>query len=154
MDSPRDVPSWQSALMQVKVVRSKNELDDAFQVRHSVFVEEQKVPAELEIDDNENFAVHFVAYDNQVPVAAGRYRAVDGKAKVERICVLGHYRQTGLGQMLMEKIEDHAKKNDLIETKLNAQITAVGFYEKLGYQTISEEFMDAGIPHVTMIKQL
>ncbi len=140
--------------MQVKIVESKQELEDAFQVRHVVFVEEQQVPAELEIDDYEKHAYHFVAYDNSKPTAAGRFRVINQIAKAERICVLSSYRKTGLGQLLMKSIEKHARELDLKEIKLNAQRTAVGFYEKLGYKTVSGEFIDAGIPHVTMIKTL
>ncbi|WP_394172677.1 GNAT family N-acetyltransferase [Guptibacillus hwajinpoensis] len=140
--------------MIVKVVESKNELDDAFTVRNTVFVEEQKVPAELEIDEHENDATHFVAYDDRTPVAAGRIRVVDQMAKVERICVLSSYRKTGLGQELMNTIEEQAEKLKLSKMKLNAQLSAVGFYNKLGYETVSGEFIDAGIPHVTMTKEL
>ncbi len=140
--------------MQVKVVQSKKELDDAFRVRQTVFVEEQNVPTELEIDEHENHAIHFVAYDDDRPVAAGRLRVLDHIAKVERICVLMNYRKTGLGQQLMNAIENHARKLELNEMKLNAQMGAVRFYDKLGYEIVSEEFMDAGIPHVTMLKAL
>ncbi|MBN8207271.1 GNAT family N-acetyltransferase [Bacillus sp. NTK071] len=140
--------------MVIKVVESKKELDDAFKVRYTVFVEEQNVPADLEIDEHEKDAIHFVAYDHSTPVAAGRIRVLDQKAKVERICVLRSYRKTGLGQELMNTIEKQAKKLELSKTKLNAQLTAVGFYKKLGYETVSGEFMDAGIPHVTMTKEL
>ncbi|MGA9287367.1 MAG: GNAT family N-acetyltransferase [Anaerobacillus sp.] len=154
MDSTRNVPPWQSTLMQVKVVQSKKELDDAFRVRQAVFVEEQKVPPELEIDEKEEVAIHFVAYDEQTPTAAGRLRVLDHIAKVERICVLMNYRNTGLGQQLMNAIENHARKLELNEMKLNAQMGAVRFYDKLGYEIVSEEFMDAGIPHVTMLKAL
>ena len=140
--------------MEVRVVETEQEQNDAFKVRHTVFVDEQNVPAELEIDEHENDATHFVAYDKSVAVAAGRFRVLDNQAKVERICVLRHYRSTGLGFHLMSAIESHAKELSLIGTKLNAQISAVGFYEKLGYQIISDQFMDAGIPHVTMTKNL
>ena len=140
--------------MVIKVVESKNELDDAFKVRYTVFVEEQNVPVDLELDEHEEDATHFVAYDNHTPVAAGRIRVLDQNAKVERICVLSSYRKTGLGQKLMNAIEREATQLGLTKTKLNAQITAEGFYKKLGYETVSAEFMDAGIPHVTMIKEL
>lgn len=140
--------------MEIKVVETDQELQDAFQVRQSVFVEEQKVPAELEIDKHENEAVHFIAYDDAQPVAAGRFRTLEGMAKIERICVLGSYRRTGLGQMLMKEIERCANELKLGKLKLNAQVSAVAFYKKLGYHIISEEFMDAGIPHVTMTKDL
>ena len=140
--------------MEVRVVETEKEKSDAFHVRHTVFVEEQNVPAELEIDDHEKDATHFVAYDKNVPVAAGRFRILGELAKVERICVLSKYRGAGLGLLLMNAIENHAKQLHLKGTKLNAQISAVGFYEKLGYGIVSEEFMDAGIPHVTMTKNL
>ncbi|WP_347550626.1 GNAT family N-acetyltransferase [Pseudalkalibacillus hwajinpoensis] len=140
--------------MLVTIADSKKEMDDAFQVRHTVFVEEQQVPADLEIDEYEKEAIHFVAYDQQKPAAAGRFRVIDGYAKVERICVLSDYRKTGLGKQLMDAIEEQALKMELHKLKLNAQTTAIGFYQKLGYQISSEEFMDAGIPHVTMVKTL
>ena len=140
--------------MEFRVVETEKEQSDAFKVRHTVFVDEQNVPAELEIDEHENDAIHFVAYDKSAPVAAGRFRVLDDMAKVERICVLGDYRGTGLGFLLMNAIETHAKELSLKGTKLNAQISAVGFYEKLGYKIISDQFMDAGIPHVTMTKNL
>lgn len=138
--------------MEVRVVETDKEKDDAFKVRYEVFVEEQNVPAELEIDELEVEATHFVAYDKSSPVAAGRYRMKDQLAKVERICVLLAYRKTGIGLQLMQAIEKHASGMNLKGMKLNAQLTAVGFYERLGYNTVSEEFMDAGIPHVTMTK--
>jgi len=140
--------------MEVRVVETEKEKNDAFKVRHTVFVNEQNVPADLEIDDHEKDATHFVGYDKNTPVAAGRFRVIDNRAKVERICVLHHYRGTGLGYLLMSAIETRAKDLSLKGTKLNAQISAVGFYEKLGYQIISDQFMDAGIPHVTMTKNL
>lgn len=138
--------------MLIKTVESSKEMDDAFRVRKTVFVEEQHVPAELEIDRYEKDAVHFVAYDQNNAVAAGRFRVLDGFAKVERVCVLKEYRKTGLGKHLMQAIEKRASQLDLNGLKLNAQITAVEFYNKLEYEIISEEFMDAGIPHVTMKK--
>lgn len=138
--------------MEVRVVETEKERSDAFKVRHTVFVHEQNVPAELEIDEHEENAIHFVAYDKHAPAAAGRFRVLNELAKVERICVLLQYRGTGLGLLLMNAIENHAKQLNLKGTKLNAQISAVGFYKKLGYQIVSEEFMDAGIPHVTMTK--
>ncbi|WP_273834675.1 GNAT family N-acetyltransferase [Guptibacillus sedimenti] len=140
--------------MDVRVVKTEKEKSDAFKVRHTVFVDEQNVPSDLEIDEHDNDAIHFVAYDKSAPVAAGRFRVLDNMGKVERICVLGDYRGTGLGLLLMSAIETHAKDLSLKGTKLNAQISAVGFYEKLGYEVISDQFMDAGIPHVTMTKNL
>ncbi|MEH6988168.1 MULTISPECIES: GNAT family N-acetyltransferase [Bacillales] len=140
--------------MEVKVVSSEQELLDAFSVRKHVFVSEQNVPEEEEIDQFEDEAVHFVLYNNGMPAGAGRFRTVDGNGKVERICVLKEHRKSGSGKAIMDKIEEHALKQGLSALKLNAQTQAIPFYEKLGYKVISEEFMDAGIPHRTMKKTI
>lgn len=141
--------------MHVKIVQSEREKQEAFEVRKIVFVEEQNVPLEEEIDEYDNTATHFVLYDGDSPVGAGRFREVDGYGKVERICVLSSYRKSkGAGRIIMDQIEQHAKEEGFTKLKLNAQTHAEGFYSKLGYETVSDIFMDAGIPHVTMIKSI
>ncbi|AEH48888.1 GNAT family N-acetyltransferase [Parageobacillus thermoglucosidasius] len=128
---------------------------DALFVRQTVFIEEQHVPKEEEIDEFEQDAVHFVLYDGEKPVGAGRFRTIDdGLGKIERICILPQYRGRGAGKQLMETIEKFAKEQGIRKVKLNAQTHAEPFYQKLGYHTVSDVFMDAGIPHVTMVKPL
>ncbi|MRX73257.1 GNAT family N-acetyltransferase [Bacillus lacus] len=139
--------------MKAKIVGTKEELQDAFSVRFKVFVDEQKVPEEEEIDQFEDEAVHVVLYDGTVPAGAGRFRFVDGYAKVERICIMAQYRGKGAGKTIMDRIESAALEKGPQTFKLNAQTHAVPFYEKLGYSVVSEEFLDAGIPHVTMTKK-
>ncbi|TLS37981.1 GNAT family N-acetyltransferase [Pseudalkalibacillus caeni] len=140
--------------MFVKRVRSERELHDAYKVRTEVFVEEQKVPPEEEIDQFEDQCIHFVAYDEGEPVGAGRLRTVESTGKVERICVAKSHRGTGLGKQIMKHIEKEAHEQDFSILKLNAQTHAEEFYRKLGYETDSGEFLDAGIPHVAMKKRL
>jgi predicted GNAT family N-acyltransferase len=138
----------------VKIVENQKELEDAYSVRKIVFVEEQNVPLEEEIDDYEGEAEHFVMYDEGSPIAAGRFRFVDGYGKVERICVLNKARKTGAGKTIMNAIENYALQKDIHKLKLNAQTHAIPFYAGLGYEIVSEEFMDAGIPHKTMVKEI
>lgn len=140
--------------MQVKVVTTKDELEQAFQVRKKVFVEEQHVPLEEEIDQYEKEAVHFLLLHKGNPIGAGRFRIVEGKGKIERICVLAEARGLGAGKTLMEGIEEYARSQNISTLKLNAQTHAIPFYKKLGYKVVSEEFMDAGIPHKTMVKEI
>ncbi|WP_175638317.1 GNAT family N-acetyltransferase [Metabacillus schmidteae] len=141
--------------MNIQQVTTKEQLDDAFSVRYTVFVDEQQVPAEEEIDQFENEAEHVVLYDDsQKPAGAGRVRIVDGIGKLERICVLSANRKNGAGRIIVEKLEEIAIQQGVSKLKLNAQTHAISFYEKLGYEVVSEEFMDAGIPHVTMIKEI
>lgn len=139
--------------MEVKQVSTKEQLEDAFTVRRAVFVQEQQVPEEEEIDQFEDDSTHVVLYDNKEPVGAGRVRVLDGIGKLERICVLSTSRQKGAGKLIVEKLEDVATAQGVSKLKLNAQTHAIPFYERLGYETVSDVFMDAGIPHVTMIKQ-
>ncbi len=140
--------------MDVQIISNEQQLNDAFTIRKKVFVEEQQVPPEEEIDALESEATHFVLYINEEPAGAGRFRTVDGYGKIERICVLKDFRGTGAGNAIMKKIESFARKEGLKRLKLNAQIQAIPFYSKLGYKVVSEEFLDAGIPHKTMVKEI
>lgn len=140
--------------MHVKIVKDQ-QLEDAFFVRKTVFVEEQKVDVEEEIDQYEDCSVHFVLYnEKEQPIGAGRFRELNGYGKVERICVMANARQSGAGKQIMATIEEFARENGFQQLKLNAQTQAIPFYEKLGYHIVSEEFMDAGIPHRTMVKNI
>jgi predicted GNAT family N-acyltransferase len=140
--------------MELKIVNTEKELQDAYKVRFTVFVEEQGVPEDLEIDELEQEALHFIGYEEEEPVAASRMRFVDGYAKMERICVLQSQRGKGFGRDILLFMERIAKEKDMDKSKLNAQTRAEAFYQSLGYETISGEFMDAGIPHVTMTKSI
>jgi predicted GNAT family N-acyltransferase len=138
--------------LNVKQVTTKDQLEDAYSVRRTVFVDEQQVPEEEEIDQFEDESTHIVLYDNEVPVGAARLRVLDGIGKLERICVLSSSRKNGAGKLLVNKLEEIAIEQGVSKLKLNAQTHAIPFYERLGYETVSDVFMDAGIPHVTMIK--
>lgn len=139
----------------VKVATNEKELQDALYVRKTVFVEEQNVPAEREQDEYESESAHFVLYENKEPVGAGRFRTIGNAGKVERICVLKEKRNKGYGKLIMKKIEQYAMEQGIFKLKLNAQIQAIPFYLQIGYKEESGEiFLDAGIPHKTMIKEL
>jgi predicted GNAT family N-acyltransferase len=136
------------------LANTDNELQDAMFVRKEVFVGEQNVPLEEEIDEFENTSDHFVLYEDNKPVGAGRFREKDGQGKVERICVLSSARGKGAGKLIMNFIEDHARSKGIPALILNAQTHAIPFYENLGYAVTSDEFLDAGIPHKSMKKEL
>ena len=141
--------------MKAVIVKTDKQLEDAFYVRKTVFVEEQHVPMEEELDEFEQDSIHIVLYDEeQTPIGAGRYRSFEEYGKVERICILKTSRKGGAGKAVMNKIEEYALSQGAPALKLNAQTHAIPFYNKLGYEVISEEFMDAGIPHRTMLKKL
>lgn len=145
--------------MNVISVSTREQLEACFAIRIKVFVEEQKVPADLEMDEYDlspQACRHVLLKDGDKPVATGRWKVYeDGTAKLQRIAVLKEYRKGGVGKQLMLALEDSARQAGMTQALLDGQCTAEGFYHKLGYQTVSEEpFLDAGILHVRMIKQL
>ncbi|SEO79762.1 Predicted N-acyltransferase, GNAT family [Halogranum amylolyticum] len=132
--------------------------DDAFAVRRAVFVDEQGVPEELEWDEYEETATHFVAYDAGRPVGAARFREyeLDGDrvCKVERVAVLEDSRGEDWGRRLMESLEAEAADAEFDRFYLHAQTSAREFYDRLGYEQVGDEFLEADIPHVKMVKRL
>jgi predicted GNAT family N-acyltransferase len=136
--------------MRVAVVETDDEYEDALRVRREVFVAEQGVPEELEVDEHEDDATHFVAYDDGEPVGAARLREYErGVGKVERVAVVEARRGEGVGAAVMDAVEAEARGR-FDELYLHAQLPVAGFYERRGYEREGGEFEEAGIPHVAM----
>jgi predicted GNAT family N-acyltransferase len=145
-----------------RVVRATSDADRAaaLAVRRTVFVDEQGVPEELELDayDDDPATVHLVAYDGTEAVGAARLRPYDDAervGKVQRVAVRADRRGEGWGRDLMARVERVARERGYERLVLDVQTHARGFYERLGYTVDDEtEFMDAGIPHVAMGKRV
>jgi predicted GNAT family N-acyltransferase len=130
-------------------------LSDAFAVRRAVFIEEQGVSEDEEMDGRDDEASHVVAYDGDRPVGTARLRTVEaGVGKVERVAVRAADRGEGIGRALMAEVESLAADRGVEALKLHAQTRVEGFYEKLDYETTSGVFQEAGIDHVAMVKEL
>jgi predicted GNAT family N-acyltransferase len=145
--------------MNCRRVTTDEELQQAFDVRKEVFVDEQKVPMDLEIDEFDvsvEACRHFIAEADGRVVGAARWREyVPGTAKLQRIAVRKPWRGRGVGRELVLSMERDAASLGFVRTLLDAQCSAEAFYKKLGYVTESTEpFLDAGIPHVRMSKLL
>ncbi len=141
--------------MNIQLVQTTKEKQDAFSIRFTVFVHEQGVPKEIELDAHDDEAIHFVCYSSAgEPIAASRIRFTDHAGKLERICVLKDYRGQSIGSQMIQKMEKTIKHKNVHIAKLHAQTHATEFYKRLGYHVTSEPFMDAGISHVAMEKQL
>ncbi|MBU5674690.1 GNAT family N-acetyltransferase [Paenibacillus brevis] len=140
-------------------VENDIQLKECLEIRKEVFVVEQKVPVDLEIDEYDVLGdqVHHVLVEvGGEPAATGRLiYYVDNAAKMQRIAVRKEYRSQGIGSVLLLGMEALARELGLTKSVLDAQCHAEAFYAKLGYETISTEpFDDAGIPHVRMTKSL
>lgn len=119
-------------------------------IRFSVFVDEQQVPAEMEIDASDAHCIHLLAADDDTPVGTGRIDLAES-GKVGRVAVVASRRGQGVGTALMSFVHCVARENALDSVWCNAQVSAVPFYEYLGYRiTSAEPFDEAGIPHVRM----
>lgn len=141
--------------MDVRRVETDDELEEALAVRRSVFIEEQGVPEHRELDGRDDEAIHVIAYDGGSAVGTGRLREYDDRTgKIERVAVLEAERSDGIGQELMAALEEAAVEDGFDSVLLHAQVPVVEFYRGLDYETTSEEFEDAGIPHREMRKRL
>lgn len=122
--------------------------EDAMLVRNEVFVVEQKVPAELEMDDMDVVCVHAIAYDEAgTPLATGRLLP-DGH--IGRMAVRRSSRGQRIGSAVLQALMAVARQRGDREVVLNAQTRAAPFYGSHGFVREGEEFMEAGIPHIQM----
>ncbi|MCS4486671.1 GNAT family N-acetyltransferase [Staphylococcus americanisciuri] len=138
-----------------KEVKTAQEYQDVLLIRETVFIEEQGVSREEELDEYEHTAHYIIGYDEEgQPIATARYRGIDDTAKIERVAVMKAYRGKGMGKKVIVAIEQMAIKHGYRHFKLGAQTHAIPFYESLGYQAYGQVFMDAGIPHRHMEKYI
>ena len=121
-------------------------------VREQVFIQEQHVPEELEWDDHDARAIHVVATDTHNQVIGTARMLADGH--IGRMAVLAAWRNTGIGSAMLQKLLSLAKERGLCKVFLHAQTSAIGFYQDHNFRASGEEFMDAGIPHREMEKEL
>lgn len=123
-------------------------------IRFAVFVDEQSVPKEIEMDDRDPVCIHLLAFDDD-GAAVGTVRIdLEEHGKIGRLAVLGTHRRTGIGSALMLAAHDIAAARSLEGVWCNAQTAAIVFYERLGYTVVGERFLEAGIVHVRMEKRL
>lgn len=141
--------------MIVQKVSSEQEMRAAFAIRRQVFIVEQAVPEDLEVDGLDPECTHLLARDGAVAVGTARMRTYGpGVAKAERVAVLEAWRGRGLGHLLMDALEAEAGATGHAEVVLYAQVQVVPFYRARGYAAEGPEFEEAGIAHQRMRKAL
>ena len=128
-------------------------------VRLKVFVQEQKIPLEMEWDEADSTALHALAVNRLgQPLATGRLLAPNpaepGVARIGRMAVQRALRGTRLGRDILETLAAAARQRGERELLLHAQCSAQGFYERLGFAVRGTPFEEAGIGHVTMVRAL
>lgn len=127
---------------------SWNELSaQASPIRFTVFVGEQKVPVELELDEFDPLSCHALALAGDEAIGTGRLLP-DGH--IGRMAVLVGWRGRGVGALLLQALIDEAQQRGMARVVLNAQTHALGFYARFGFVPEGEEYEEAGLPHRTM----
>jgi YbgC/YbaW family acyl-CoA thioester hydrolase len=129
---------------------------DASAIRTAVFVEEQRIPAEMEWDAADNECLHAVAYNRLgLPLATGRLlQHVPGVAKIGRMAVSQSLRGSGVGRQVLEALMKAARARGDREAVLHAQMSAAPFYLRTGFVPRGPEFEEAGIAHIEMVRGL
>ncbi len=128
--------------------------EDEKKIRQSVFVDEQKF--ELEFDDTDNKAMHYVMYDGETAIGCCRAYFEDDPRHwhIGRIAVIPEMRGMGIGFKIVSEAESYIKKYGAEKISLSAQLRAKGFYEKLGYKAEGEIYYDEYCEHICMVKLL
>jgi predicted GNAT family N-acyltransferase len=137
--------------IRVKRISSRLDVEKAFAIRLRVFVKEQGVPTEIELDRDDKRAIHFLATIAGKAVGTGRVVMRHSGAKIGRMAVLKSYRRKGVGKVLLKRAIVKARNLGAEKIYLHAQVPVIGFYEKMGFRCISPIFDEAGIPHRKMI---
>ena len=140
--------------LRVIIATTPAERADVVTVRVAVFVDEQQIPREEEIDEHDDTAIFCAGYLGDTPVAAGRLVLLDGYGKIGRMAVLASHRDRGYGAAVLEALERAGAERDTGTFRLSAQLHAAAFYERAGYTRVGEIYDEVGIPHVAMEKTL
>ncbi len=131
-------------------IASEEEKQKVFALRFEVFVGEQKVPPEIELDAEDAHALHIMAEEEGIAVGCARVILQNGDAHIGRLAVKKMCRGNGVGSAVCRFIIDYCKQEGYGRIWLNSQLHAVGFYEKLGFVPKGEVFVEAGIEHKEM----
>lgn len=140
--------------MDIKFLSYDDGIDSALYIRKVVFVEEQGVPLQEEIDAHDQRATHILVFDGSVPVGTGRVFKHKDRWYIGRVAVLKESRGKGIGHLIMEKLMAVARERGAKRVLVYSQISVMDFYRNLGFAEQGPEFIDAGIPHKEMYREL
>jgi ElaA protein len=141
--------------MHVRLATSPADRAACLALRRAVFIEEQGVPEALELDGEDDLCVHVLALDDDGrAIGTARLQRTDAGAKVQRVAVAADRRRQGVGRRIMAVVEDEARRGGVGRVVLSSQVSAIPFYERLGYVASGPVYDDAGIPHRDMHRDL
>jgi predicted GNAT family N-acyltransferase len=141
-------------MLRIELMPWESAREEASRIRFRVFVEEQGVPRDIELDERDADCVHALAYEDGRAVGTGRLLPSEGSpraaARIGRMAVLAEHRGKGIGSRILESLVGKARERGDSEIALSAQLHAADFYRRHGFQTLGEIYEEAGIPHRKM----
>jgi predicted GNAT family N-acyltransferase len=141
--------------VEIRLVATPEEMRTALRIRHAVFVAEQGVPEELEQDADDRVAVHYLLWLGDAAIGTARLvLKPGGLGKIGRVALLSEHRGAGHGAALMQHLIDDARARGCRGLALDAQISVLSFYQRLGFAAEGDEFLDAGIRHRRMRREI
>jgi predicted GNAT family N-acyltransferase len=140
--------------LNVIAIESPADMQRAYAIRRRVFIEEQLVPEEIEMDADDAHAFHALAILDGVAVGCGRMVEHGGEVKIGRMAVLQEFRKTGIGAHVLQFLVERARTRGFRKAILHAQLTAEGFYLREGFTPVGGVFEEAGIAHRLMEREL
>lgn len=130
----------------------QKDMVDIMRIREAVFINEQNVPAEQEWDDLDSCSTHFLAVDGIYAMGTARLtKETDDCARISRVAVLKDWRGLSIGDELLHAAIEEAEQQKFKQLTLTAQTHATKFYKRFGFEIVSDEFLEVGIPHVEML---
>lgn len=135
--------------LKIKQVKNIEEYSQVLTIRKQVFIDEQKVPENIEIDEYEEESTHFIAFLKNIPIGCARIRFID-RAKLERIAIIKKHRRNGYGKTLTKYLINFCVRKKYNEIYLHSQSYILDFYKKLGFKPVGKKFFEADIEHVEM----
>lgn len=149
------ISAMQKKNIRTQIVKDKEDLRRALEIRRKVFVLEQGVPLALEQDGEEHRCTHFLAYSGATAIGTGRLKpSGNGAVKIERMAVLADWRNQGVGAILLDHMLSHAIAAGYHTAILHAQTPAIPFYQRAGFCREGNIFYEADLPHVKMKQRL
>lgn len=131
---------------------------EAYPIRKAVFIEEQSVPEEMELDEFDPIARHALAYINNICVGTARFivKPANGVQSgwIGRMAVLANYRKQGMGGQLLSALLELGVSEGIYQFGLHAQLSAIPFYERFGFMALGDIYDEAGIAHRDMILKI
>ena len=142
----------------VEKVTTESNLNKCLEIREKVFIIEKNVPREIENDEFDRICEtceHFLVFDGEKPVGTVRMRFLDeSTVKLQRFCFLKEFRGLGFGSKTIEYIESRYKSLGKNKIVIEAKYDVSQFYEKCGYKRVSDIFLEVGVEHINMEKEI